>query len=236
MRDGVPIKLLNKNKEKTAKGESIVPLYQGMMLMNVCEKYKIPSLAVRREGVVTVIPRANFGKGPTQGGISADEMKAPMQAGFKENHPRLVQSKLEKMFADEDWVVMKGPPYCPQFNESELPWHDGKNFSASEHQTKQSIRSAANNLMDYMFGTAASAKRKKAWPRYGPEQAMQHQHQVDREITAWVQRRGVRLSGEYPNLEYDGSKIYKDDGSVKHAGAFDDEDSDEELGAEYDSE
>jgi hypothetical protein len=165
-------------------------------------------------------------------------MKVAMLSWFQKNKPELVESKWEKMFRAEGWILIKGPPYCPWANESELPWRDGKNSSAREHMSRQGIHAAANNMMDWMFGTDSSTKRKKQQPRYGPEQAAVHRRQVAEEITSWVERYGVRLSGEYPNMEYDATKMYKDDGSIKLAedGLLYDSDSDDDCGEAYDSE
>ena len=68
-----------------------------------------------------------------------------------------------------------------------------------------------------MFGTESSSKRKKAWPCYGPTQAASHLRRVVLEINTWVEGRGVRLSGEFPELKYDDTVQHYDDGTIKRA-------------------
>jgi hypothetical protein len=97
------------------------------------------------------VPRA-----PT--GPSLDEMRACLQRELEEKHPHLLQTRLQKRFAELRWQLIFTPPYCPELQPIELVWAYGKGHVARVYDTDRQLEQAGEQfraaLYDHIEGLA----------------------------------------------------------------------------------
>jgi transposase len=83
---------------------------------------------------------------------TVDQLKTSFVTYLAENHPNLLECKVEAKLREHDYEVLWTPPYCPDAQPIELFWASGKNHAAGLVFDKRKMKETIEHLREGWHG------------------------------------------------------------------------------------